>query len=87
MDDLPQRPCMRASALAGFRHQGLDHNPFGIGQVSFISQPIAARLPPSGWGPHGASKSGFSNPLESALPRPLNQFRSGLSARLWPIFW
>jgi hypothetical protein len=63
-------------------HQGRKQSPFGIGQISFISQPIAAMLPPSGWGPHGASKSGFSKPLESAPPRPLNPFRSGLSGPL-----
>jgi hypothetical protein len=42
-----------------------------------MSQLIAAMLPPSGWGPHGASTSGFSNPLESALPGHSTNFGPG----------
>jgi hypothetical protein len=41
-------------------------------------------LPPSGRGPHGASKSGFSTLLESASLRPLNHF-SVQAFRAYPV--
>ena len=52
--------------------------PLGIGQIGFVAQPVAAILPPSGWGPHRGSSEGFDNPSESGLRRPLNPFGTGL---------
>src|SRR5919199_725483 len=84
VEDLTKRPGPRSPTHLRLGHERLNESPFGIGQVGFIAQVIAAMLPPGGWGPHRGSKAGFDNPSESRHPRPLNPFRSGLSARKKP---
>src|SRR5215204_1154198 len=79
--DLPQRPFPRPPSGTRLWHQGLDQSPLGVGQISFVTQPFAAMLPPSGRGPHRGSREGFDNPSESLPPRPLNPFPDGLSVR------
>lgn len=32
------------------RRERLNQSTFGISQIRFVSQPVAAMLPPSGWG-------------------------------------
>src|ERR687886_2821560 len=78
VEDLAKRPGPRSPTLFRLGHERLDQRPFGIGQIGFVAQVIAAMLPPGGRGPHRGSKAGFDNPLESRHPRPLNPFRAGL---------
>src|SRR4051794_9531588 len=53
--DRPHGPEARTTILGRRRQERLDQNPFGIGQIGFVTQPYAAMLPPSGWGPHRRS--------------------------------
>src|SRR3954452_17611418 len=55
VQNLAQRPLARPPSDAWLWHVRLDQSPFGIGQISFVTQPFAAMLPPSGRGPHRAS--------------------------------
>ena len=42
-----------------------DHAPLSVGQIGLVSRDGAAMLLSSGWRPHGESKVGWRNPLES----------------------
>ena len=61
------------------RQMRLDHNPLRIGQISLITQRLAAMLLSGGRRPHGGSRSASTTFLESHRHRPLNPFRNGLS--------
>src|SRR4051795_12621780 len=50
VQDLAQGPLARSPSDARLWHVRLDQSPFGIGQISFVTQPFAAMLPPSGRG-------------------------------------
>ena len=63
---------------AGFRHEGLDQSPFGIGQIGFVSQAHRGYAAAEWLGSTSRFQSRLRQPLESRLPRPLNPFRSGL---------
>jgi hypothetical protein len=71
VDDLAKGPRPGSPAPVRDRHERLDQSPFGITQIGFGAQVIAAMLPPSGRVPRGASREGFDHPLESP-PLPLN---------------
>src|SRR5215204_554527 len=79
--NLAQRPFPWPPSRERLRHERLDQSPLRVGQIRFVTQPVAAMLPPSGWGPHREFQVGFDNPWESRLPWPLNLFRDGLLAR------
>jgi hypothetical protein len=79
VEDLAGGPAARTSSSVGLGQERREQRPFGVGQIGFVTQAVAAILPPSGRGPHRASRSGFSTLLESRHPRPLNPFRDGLS--------
>ena len=66
----------------------LDHNPLGVGQVSLVTQRLAAMLLSGGRRPHGGPRSVSATFLESHRHRPLNPFRNGLleSAREVYVF-
>ena len=49
-----------------------------VRQIGFVTQLIAAMLPPSGWGPHRGSKRASTNPRNHAKPRHSTPFRDGL---------
>src|SRR4051812_31133942 len=53
---LAQRPFSWPPPLVRFGHERLDQSPLRIGQIRFVTQPVAAMLPPSGRGPHRVSK-------------------------------
>jgi hypothetical protein len=74
------------AAPARERLEGLDEGRLlGVGQICFVSQSIAAMLPPGGWGPHGASKFGLSavwnqlrsGPFKRALQYPAHDIGRG----------
>ena len=64
--------------LVGILAHNFDRAPFLIGQVGLVSVRLANMLLSGGWGPHGNSEVGLSNPLESRRHQPLNTFRNGL---------
>src|ERR1019366_7567720 len=80
VDDLSHRPCTRPSRILRSRQVGRNHAPFLIGHVGLVSVRLSDMLHSSGWGPHGVSGVGLSNPLESRRCQPLNLFRNGLLA-------
>jgi hypothetical protein len=53
-----------------------------IGQIRFITQPIAAMLPPSGWGPHRDSKWASTTPGNHASPGHSTDFGTGSETRV-----
>ena len=57
----------REASPSGTRlwHQGLDQSSLAVGQISFVTQPFAAMLLPSGWGPHRDTKWASTTPWES----------------------
>src|SRR5919107_5341943 len=81
IQDLPGGPATWAASDTGLGQERRDQRPFGVTQIGFVSQAVAAILPPGGRGPHCGSRSGFSTLLESYRPRPLNPFRDGLLER------
>ena len=64
------------------RQMRLDHNPLRIGQISLITQRLAAMLLSGGRRPHGGSRSVSTTFLEPHRHRPLNPFRNGLSVEI-----
>src|SRR5215210_5142492 len=78
IDDLAHRPGAGSPLVAGRRQQWLQKSPFDVGQIARIAQVRSAMMPTGDRGPHRTFQAGFSNPLESALPRSLNQFRDSL---------
>src|SRR5450755_3800705 len=80
VDDLAHWPYTRPARTLRSRQVGLNHAPFLIGHISLVSVRLADMLHSSGWGPHGVSGVGLSNPLESRRSQPLNLFRNGLLA-------
>ena len=78
VDHLPHRPGAGTAVVAWRWEKRLKKRPFGVGQVARIAQPRSAMMPTGGRGPHRSFQAGFSNPLESATPRPLNpSFETG----------
>src|SRR3954451_4447381 len=74
---LAQRPFSWPPPLVRFGHERLDQSPLRIGQIRFVTQPVAAccrRVV----GVHIAFPSRLHTPSESRQPRPLNPFRDGL---------
>ena len=65
IDDLAHRPGARPARCAGLRQVRRDHAPLSVGQIGLVSRDGAAMLLSSGWRPHGESKVGSRNPLES----------------------
>ena len=65
VDDLAHRPLARPARRAGLRQVRRDHAPLCVGQIGLVSGDGAAMLLSSGWRPHGESKVGSRNPLES----------------------
>src|SRR5665811_1263031 len=72
VDDLSHRPCTRPSRILRSRQVGLNHAPFLIGLVGLVSVRLADMLLSSGWGPHGVSGVGLSNP-PGITPIPATQ--------------
>ena len=64
-EDLALGPASRSSEGVELGQEWLDQSPYGISQIGFVTQAIAAILPPGGRGPHCGSRSGFSTLLES----------------------
>jgi hypothetical protein len=52
-------------SVAELGQERRDHRPFGVSQIGFVTQAVAAILPPGGRGPQCGSRSGFSTLLES----------------------
>src|SRR5215207_2762288 len=78
VDHLPHRPGAGTAVVEWRWEKRLKKRPFGVGQVARIAQPRSAMMPTGGRGPHRSFQAGFSNPLESATPRPLNpRFETG----------
>src|SRR5947208_3590058 len=65
VDDLAHRPSAWSARGIRRRKVGPDHAPFLIGHVGLVSARLANMLLAGGWGPHGGSGVGLSNPLES----------------------
>ena len=65
VDDLAHRPCARPARAIRRRQMGHDHEPFLIRHIGLVSARLANMLLAGGWGPHGGSGVGLSNPLES----------------------
>src|SRR6202045_3415154 len=75
VDDLAHRPLARPARCAGLRQVRRDHAPLRVGQIGLVSRDGAAMLLSSGWCPHGESKVGWRNPLESWRAPRLNCFK------------
>jgi hypothetical protein len=58
----------RPTTPAWLWNERLDEGPFGIGEVGFVTQLVAAMLSPSGRRPHRGSREGFDIPSESRPP-------------------
>src|SRR5271169_6496590 len=65
VDDLAHRPLARPAGRAGSWQMRRDYAPLCVGQIGLVSRDGAAMLLSSGWRPHGESKVGWRNPLES----------------------
>src|SRR3984957_15119065 len=65
VDDLAHRPLARPAHRAGLRQVWRDHAPLCVGQIGLVSRDGAAMLLSSSRRPHGESKVGSRNPLES----------------------
>ena len=78
VDDLAHWPSPWSTRAIRRWQMRFDHTPFLIGRVCLVSVRLADMLHSSGWGPHGVSGVGLSNPLESRRSQPLNPFRNGL---------
>ncbi len=63
--DLAHRPLPRPARRAGLRQVRSDHAPLCVGKIGLVSGDGAAMLLSSGRRPHGESKVGSRNPLES----------------------
>lgn len=70
--DLPGGPAAQATSGLRLGPERLDQRPFGIGQIGFVAQAVAAILPPSGRDLHCASKLGFSTLPKSSWSQTLN---------------
>ncbi len=81
VQDLPGGLAPGASSSVRLGQERLDQSPFGIGQISFVTQAVAAILPPGGLGLHRASRAGFSTPSEARHGQPLDPVQDGLSER------
>jgi hypothetical protein len=65
VNDLPHRPLTRPARGEGLGQVRRDHAPLCVGQIGLVSGDGAAMLLSSGRRPHGESKVGSRNPLES----------------------
>ena len=72
VDDLAHRPSARSTRAIRRRQVRHDHEPFLIRHIGLVSAHLANMLLSGGWGPHGDSGVGLSNPLESH-PTPATQ--------------
>src|SRR5829696_9050827 len=81
VQDLAQGPLARPPSDAWLWHVRLDPSPFGIGQISFVTQPFAAMLPPSGRGPHRASSKASTTHRNHGPLSHSTDFRDGHLAR------
>jgi hypothetical protein len=77
VQDLAQGPLARPPSDAWLWHVRLDQRPFGIGQISFVTQPFAAMLPPSGRGPHRASSKASTTHRNHGPLSHSTDFRDG----------
>jgi hypothetical protein len=63
--DLAHRPGPWPARCAGLRQVRRNHPPLSVGQIGLVSGDGTAMLLSSGWRPHGESKVGWRNCLES----------------------
>ena len=76
VDDLAHRPSARPARGAGLRQVRRDHAPLRVSQVRLVSRDGAIMMLSSGWRPHGESKVGWRNALESrraAMTQPFSK--------------
>jgi len=62
VDDLAHRPSARSTRAIRRRQVRHDHEPFLIRHIGLVSARLANMLLSGGWGPHGDSGVGLSNP-------------------------